>query len=358
MRRCLLALAIFSVALVDAPLGADLTTARLADDLIISRFTGYLEALRAQAGIPGIAASIVGQDDTLWEHAFGQENLEQSIATRSDTPFQLDGVTQLVTASLVLRCVEEGRFSLDDPVAKWDPDSPDANVTIRQLLSHTSGTPGNLVFTYNTDRLAPLADAVSSCTGDSFRTTVGSLLDRLAMVDSIPGSDIVSTQPGNGLTAATLQRYRAVMDRLAVPYTVDANNHASRSQYTATTLSAAAGLISTTRDLANFDLGLRKGILLKADTLNAAWTAPINHNGQALPHGLGWFVQNYNGEAVVWQFGVSENASSSLVVTVPGRQLTFILMANSDGLARWFPLTSGDVTVSPFVRAFLAFFVR
>jgi hypothetical protein len=42
--------------------------------------------------------------------------------------------------------------------------------------------------------------------------------------------------------------------------------------------------------------------------LSAAWT-PLGGR----PHGLGWFVQNFNGEKVVWSFGQGDNASSSLV---------------------------------------------
>jgi hypothetical protein len=60
----------------------------------------------------------------------------------------------------------------------------------------------------------------------------------------------------------------------------------------------------------------------------------------------------------VWQFGVGDNASSSLMLTVPGRGITLILLANSQGLTRPYPLAQGDVTVSPFARIFLSLFVR
>ena len=114
----------------------------------------------------------------------------------------------------------------------------------------------------------------------------------------------------------------------------------------------------TVRDLAKFHLALKAGVLLRADTLALAWQAPIDRDGRRLPHGLGWFVQSYNGETIVWQFGVTDNGSSSLWVTVPGRGLTLILMANSSGLARPFNLAAGDLTVSPFARLFLGLFVR
>jgi hypothetical protein len=76
-----------------------------------------------------------------------------------------------------------------------------------------------------------------------------------------------------------------------------------------------------------------------------------------MPHALGWFVSTYNGHAVVWQFGVSDGASSSLMISVPAHGITLILLANSDGLVRPFPLSNGDVTVSPFGRVFLGLLV-
>ena len=73
-------------------------------------------------------------------------------------------------------------------------------------------------------------------------------------------------------------------------------------------------------------------------------------------HGLGWFVQNYNGDKVVWAFGQDDNASSSLVITLPARATTLVLLANSDGLAKSFSLASGDITTSPFGKLFLELF--
>src|SRR6185295_19026501 len=106
-----------------------------ADDFVLSRFGEYLESLRTQAGIPGLAAAIVGPAGVNWEGTFGQQDVERNIASRLDTPFQLDGTTQTVVASLALRCASDGELSLDDSVGKFAPASPDAGATIRQLLT-------------------------------------------------------------------------------------------------------------------------------------------------------------------------------------------------------------------------------
>ena len=55
---------------------------------------------------------------------------------------------------------------------------------------------------------------------------------------------------------------------------------------------------------------------------------------------------------------MSDNASSSLTITVPGRGLTLILLANSNGLVKPFDLAAGDITVSPYTKLFLGTFVR
>jgi CubicO group peptidase (beta-lactamase class C family) len=324
-----------------------------ADDVRFGRFGDYVEALRTRFGIPGLAAIIVGNNDIVWERAFGRQDIEHSVLTSTITPFHLDGLTQMFTASLVLRCVEEGRLSLDDPIGRYASGSPEPDATLRQILSHTSGPPDNLVFAYRPDRLAPLKLAVQACTGDSFRETLANQLNRLAMVDSVPGPDVIQVvPPADGLDGSAIERYTSVLTRLATPYA-----GTSVSRYSATTLTPASGLISTVRDVAQFVLALRQGVLLRADTLAVAWRAPLGRDGQRLPHGLGWFVQSYNGETIVWQFGAGENGSSSVAVTVPGRGLTLLMFANSTGLVKPFALAGGDLTNSPFGRLFLGLFV-
>src|ERR1700741_4998212 len=105
MRRLVIAATIAALAVVRAPL-------RAADSLVLSKFSDYLEALRVQAGIPGMAAAIVGQNDIQWEKAFGQQDLDRLVVTRTDTPFHLDGLTQTVTATQILHCADEGRLTL------------------------------------------------------------------------------------------------------------------------------------------------------------------------------------------------------------------------------------------------------
>jgi CubicO group peptidase (beta-lactamase class C family) len=118
------------------------------------------------------------------------------------------------------------------------------------------------------------------------------------------------------------------------------------------------GLMSSVHDLAQFDLAIKRGILLRPDSLALAWQPSAGADGQRLPHGLGWFVQVHEGETIAWQYGMVAGASSSLVVTLPARGITLILLANSDALAQPFATGTPNVALSPFVRLFVGLAVR
>ena len=353
----LLGLTIVVVLLAHSPVHAQVS--------VLDTFRDYLESLRIQAGIPGLAVAVISQDEVSWEHGFGEQDIQRAVPATTDTPFHLDGVTQLVTAAFVLRCVEDGRFTLDDNISEVRPDSPGPgpgpgpgpDPSIRELLSHTTDSEDGLQFDYRPERLDALLDAVTACTGQSFQQAVGTLLDRLGMPNSVPGADVVELE-ATAQYAPPVNRYRHVLQRLATPYGHDDQGRPVESRYEVTTLTAAGGLVSSVRDFAWFDLALRNGLLLRPETLALAWRPLTGSSGLPLPHGLGWFVETFEGQPVVWQFGVRENASSSLVVTVPRQGLTLVVMANSDGLAKPLTLAVGGLTQSPFARLFLELFVR
>ncbi len=322
-----------------------------AEDLVLDTLGAYLEALRVQAGIPGLAAAIVGANGIVWERAFGYQDQELAIPITPDTAFHLDGVTQVVVASLVLRCVEDGRLRLDDAIGHFDPDSPDADATLREILTHTTASAEGRMFDYRPERLDSLRLPVEACTAVSFHEAIASWLDALGMADSVPGPDAVAQMPYPD--AAVELRYQNVLSRLTIPYLVDERRRAVPSQYNVFTLTPAAGLVSTVRDYARFDLALRVGLLLSPQTRTLTWSAPIGRDGNLLPHAHGWFVGTHADGPVIWQYGVGADASSSLVVTALTQGLTLVLFANSDELASPFLESVADVRSSPFARLFL-----
>src|SRR5215472_14136711 len=104
---------------------------RAADNLILTRFSDYLDALRTQTGIPGLAAVLVSSTDVAWENYLGVADADRHVAMSPNTAFQTDGLTQTFTASLLLRCDESGWISLNDPVSKYDASITDGSTTLR-----------------------------------------------------------------------------------------------------------------------------------------------------------------------------------------------------------------------------------
>lgn len=93
-----------------------------------------------EAGTPGIAASVVFADGRQWTGVAGEADTAQGRRVTATTPFAVASVTKTFVAALALQLAEEGTVDLDEPVARWLPDVPGNDaITLRQLLSHTSG---------------------------------------------------------------------------------------------------------------------------------------------------------------------------------------------------------------------------
>lgn len=343
--------------LATAVAGGQQSPASVPSPLVFPPFETYLEALRVQTGIPGMSAAVIQDGQIAWERGFGFQNVAARQRATPDTPYLIGDLTGTVSAVLLLQCVEQRRMHLDEPVRNYGVSSVEPGVTMRQLLSHTSPGDAGETFKYNPERYAALTAAVEWCVSQPYRKTVAHrILNRLAMRDSVPGTDLVDPQtagPEGLYDPADLERYQHVLERIALPYRVDSRLRPTRTDVPVDGINAATGLVSTVRDLAEFDAALDSTLLLDIDTLAVAWS-PVSSAGRPpLPMGLGWFVQNYHGERVVWHFGVIPNAYSSLIVKVPARRLTFVILANSDGLTAPFPLAAGDVTRSLFASLFL-----
>jgi CubicO group peptidase (beta-lactamase class C family) len=333
-------------------------TAQSTSPLATSPFESYLELLRQQAGIPGISAAIVQNGEIVWERGLGFQNVETRIRATPDTPYPISGLTQTLAAALVLECAEQRGVFLDDPASKYGVSLPEPTATVREVLNHTSAAPSGAFFQLDPDRFGQLSRVIESCVEQPYRKTVAvRLLERLAMKDSVPGRDVQEEAiVSQALFATTVQeRYKDVLERIAVPYKVDRKGRSSRSEVPIESMTASTGVVSTVRDLARFDAALDSALLLREDTLTAAWTNVVGRD-RVLPTGLGWFVQNYNAEPIVWQFGLMSGGYSSLILKIPARRLTLMLLANSDGLCSPFDLASGDVTKSLFALLFLRLF--
>jgi uncharacterized protein (TIGR03437 family) len=305
-----------------------------------------------------LSAAIVKNQQIIWEKGYGYADIANGIAAQPDTPYLIASLTKAFTSMLLMHCVEQGTLNLDDPIRKYTAAIPDAGVTVRHVLTHTSESkPPGEAYHYNGNRFGALGSVVDSCQGTPFRLALASsILDRLDLSDTMPGKDTGNPYPAlaASFTPEALARYSRTLQRLAKPYLINSRGQAVLSNYPQDDVNAAAGVISTVRDLARYDAAIDQHLLLLPETQQLAWTNPVNSHGQSLPYGLGWFVQYYAGQKLIWHYGYWDTFSA-LILKIPERQLTLLLLANSDGLSAPFSALGGvgDVTSSAFAMLFL-----
>jgi len=317
----------------------------------IDEFDGRLESLRQQAHIPAISVAIAENQRIAWSKGYGTADLSTNRVATDTTVYHFASLTKPFASAILFQLIEEGRISLDDPVVNYGivlPSPPSGVIRIRHLLSHTSsGVPGT-TYSYDGDRFSLLDSVIARATGGSFATE---LVRRILVPLKL--TSIAPNVGGPAFSATGLDRstYGA---NLARGYTY-ANGAYVPTTYP-TLFSTAAGLTGSARDLASFSMALDRGDVISRASRDLAFAPTISTSGDTLPYGLGWFSTRYNGERIVWHYGLW-TAISSLIIKVPSRNLTFVVLANTDELSSPYPLGAGKLDASPWARAFLDSFV-
>jgi CubicO group peptidase (beta-lactamase class C family) len=113
-------------------------------------------------GVPGLAIGVVRGDRTVWAKGYGRADLATGAPVATSTPFRLGSVSKVFTAMAVMQLRDQGKLSLDDPVTRhlsWftigSPYAGAPPITIRHLLTHTSGLPREAAWPYWTTHQFP-----------------------------------------------------------------------------------------------------------------------------------------------------------------------------------------------------------
>ena len=311
-----------------------------------ARFEQQLDQLRILLKIPGLSAAVVRDQEVVWDKGFGFADREERVLATPDTLYHVASLTKTFAATLILRLVEQGKLDLEEPASRYFAHVKGDRIKIRHLLTHTSeGIPGER-FHYTAGAYWVVNQVIEKTSGKSFRELlVATFLEPLHMDRSVPGHDILTEGDrwADRLGKDTIRRYREVLKDLARPYHLYGSEEVvANPPYRAyamdggeglASIDAREGLISTVRDLAKYAAAIDRHQFLRQETQERAWTPAVTNGGQALPHGLGWFAQRHRGVKLVWHFGYWPYTFSALLLKVPEKNLTLILLANSDGLS-------------------------
>jgi CubicO group peptidase (beta-lactamase class C family) len=118
------------------------------------RLNPFVEQMMALLRIPGMAVGVVAGGEMVYARGFGVASLDDGRPVTAETLFHMASVTKPFVATAVMQLVEENLVALDDPVVKHLPyfamaDERAGQITIRQMLSHTSGMPDEENFNWD-----------------------------------------------------------------------------------------------------------------------------------------------------------------------------------------------------------------
>lgn len=270
----------------------------------------------------------------VYKNSFGYQDIARSVINTDTTLFCLASVSKTFTATAVLQLMEKGKLKLDDPLVKYFPGFPYPAVTVRHLLSHTSGLPDkDGLFTdsliglqpdkvwQNTDILPALKNfgRLAFAPGDKWSYSninynlLALLIEKVSNMSYEEYLKHFIFKPA-GMTGAYLETSllhttsagRAINYAFPAPYAsilkpVSDLPGTKKWIYTLNGLIGQGGLVMTAADLLRFDQALYNGKLLKSYSLALAFTPTLLNNkvpvdasnsaGQS-SYGLGWFILN------------------------------------------------------------------
>ena len=311
-----------------------------------------VSAFMTANSIPGVSVAIVQNGQPVWSTGFGMSDLEDSAPATSSTLYRLGSISKPITAVAILQLYERGKLDLDAPVQKYCPAFPqkDAPITSRQLLGHLSG-----IRHYNPDGKGDVPEDSAR----HFATMQESL--QLFAADPLlskPGAQFHYSTYGYTLLGCVLegaasQKYidfvrenvfrPAAMDRTQVDDFFAIVPHRTRwyhrdksgSVQNAGVLDSSykipgGGLISSADDMANFEVALLAGKLLKPATQQLMWTVQHTADGNPTGYALGWGVTDRLGFHTVGHDG-GQQGTSTVIILAPQKSAAVVVLANMDG---------------------------
>jgi D-alanyl-D-alanine carboxypeptidase len=138
---CLLALlsSLPIAAVAQSPAPAGLRVDAIAPELR-AKVDDAAQKVLDQTGVPSASVAIVQHGQIVYTHAYGKSKLDPPTPAEPAMRYSVGSISKQFTAAAILLLEQQGKLSIDDPVSKYLPDLTRANeVTIRMLLSHTSG---------------------------------------------------------------------------------------------------------------------------------------------------------------------------------------------------------------------------
>jgi CubicO group peptidase (beta-lactamase class C family) len=327
------------------------------DDKKMQAFSNGLDSIRTALKIPGLSAVVMHGDSMLFQQGFGFADLATKKPVTKTTTFRIASITKTLTSTIVMQLVEQGKLDLNTPVSKYGIDFGNPAITVRHLLTHTSeGEPGSY-FAYNGYRYGRLGIVIEKASGVPFyRLLIEQIIQPLGMSFSAPGIPLFTYFNYVKENREAVQFFDNAFTHLAKPYEMNSGGEVVETRYL-DEFGAFGGLTSNPIDLCKYSTAIDRNRFLKKETQQQVFAPNRTTNGAVTPYGFGWYTQTINNDAYYWHYGQTLG-ESGLFVKVPARNLTLVVLANTDKLSQPFPLGDGDVLTSPVGQLFYKYFIN
>jgi CubicO group peptidase (beta-lactamase class C family) len=285
----------------------------------------------------------------LFENEVGYANFSKKIKLDKDDVFQLASVSKQFTAVAVLMLYEKGKLDLDDTVIKFYPDFPYKEVTIRQLLNHTSGLPKYFWLAEHewSNKLPPenkdMMEMVNKYkllhffkAGSRFDYSNTGYFVLAALVEKISGKsykDFVETSIFKPLQMDNSFVYRYGFDNMADHqlwgYRIYKGwRHLKIGGTVNDAITGDKNIYSTTEDLFRWITGLNSGKLISKETLKQMYTKGKTKYNKEVPYGFGFRIDDKGEETMIYHNG-KWNGFSTSIRQYPESDLLVITLEHS-----------------------------
>ncbi len=265
--------------------------------------------------IPGGLVALASRGHIVHLKPYGMANVELSVPVSDRTVFEIGSISKQFVSAAVLLLVEDEKLGLDDPIHLYLPDLPSEwiSVTVRQLLTHTSGIPDyEEIRSYDVYRFRLTPEEVIQVahsrpmdfapgTGWYYSNTGYFLLSLIVeRIDGRPLGQVLDSRIFSPLemTATRMTDPETVIPNRASGYWVNrAGELINRNPTETSSTLGAGGILTTARDLAKWDEALNTDALLTAGSKSVMWTPAILPSGDSTGYAFGWRIRRYRGLA-------------------------------------------------------------
>lgn len=323
LRSMLIALSIFS------------TFALLRADTVDDYINTEMKNMR----IPGLSLGVVKNGRLIKSAGYGLSNVETATPATPATAYKVASLSKPIIATAVMLLVQQGKLRLDDKVARYLSGSPSSwqSITLRHLLTHTSGVPRDPVDYHPYQEQQPMAVIEPAFSmpllfqpGEKWLySNIGYfvLAEIISKVTGIPWSDFIAKQlfEPAGMASTRLTSVSAIIPNRARGYEADQTGLLNAEDWIAVRPSGA--YVSTVLDLAKLDAFIDSRGLLEVAT-RAAMKTPVRLlDDKTAAYGLGWNVDSYLGQERIFHDGQYPGFRSDWE-RFENQRLSIILLAN------------------------------